>query len=159
MWPIDQKFKHDNALTWVMGFGSNLVWWSYLVVGSCSKSFKAIGIPYHALASQCPFAASKLWELIVGVWLSQWWWNLVEINHMIIWACTKISPSMDQGKWNSLHKAPFCPHRQMNFSRGKIHLGHAIFLEKLAIYGIKVMRELFGDLWSNINRGYFTILK
>ena len=67
MWPTDQKFNHDDALTWVIGFGSNLVWWSYFVVVSCSKSFKAIGIPYHALASQCPFAASKLWELIVGV--------------------------------------------------------------------------------------------
>ena len=71
MWPTDQKLKHDNALTWVMGFGSNLAWWGYLVVGSCSKSFKAIEIPYHALASQCPFAASKLWEFNVGVWLNQ----------------------------------------------------------------------------------------
>ena len=69
MLPTDQKLTLDNALTWVMGFGSNLVWWSHLVVGSCSKSFKAIGITYHALASQCPFAASKLWEFIVGVWL------------------------------------------------------------------------------------------
>src|ERR1044071_2049341 len=43
MWPSDQKLKHDNALTWIMGFGSNLVWWSYLVVGSFSRSFKAIG--------------------------------------------------------------------------------------------------------------------
>ena len=33
---------------------------------------------------------------------------------------------MDQEKWYLLHKAPFCPHRQMNFSRGKIHLGNAI---------------------------------
>src|ERR1041385_6384817 len=82
--PSDQKLKLDGALTWWMGFGSNLVWWSYLVVGSCSKSFKANGIPYHALSSQCPFVASKLWELIVGVWLSKWWWNLVEINSMII---------------------------------------------------------------------------
>src|SRR4051812_4277839 len=40
MWPFDQKFKLDNALTWVTVFGSNLVWWSYVVVGSCSKSFK-----------------------------------------------------------------------------------------------------------------------
>src|SRR4051812_544163 len=72
MWPIDQKLKLDNALTWVMGFGSNLVWWSYLVVGSRSKCVKAFGIPYHALASQCPFAASKLWEFIVGVWLRNW---------------------------------------------------------------------------------------
>src|SRR3954466_9575511 len=31
----------------------------------------------------------------------------------------KISPAMDQGKWHSLHKAPICPHRQMNFSREK----------------------------------------
>ena len=83
MLSTDQKFKHDDALTWVVGFGSNLVWWSYLVVGSCSKSFKAIGITYHALASQCPFAASKLWEFIVGVWLGNWWWNFVETNHMI----------------------------------------------------------------------------
>src|SRR3954470_19452937 len=60
---------------------------------------------------------------------------------------------MDQGKWHSLHKAPFCPHRQMNFSRGKIHLGYAIFLDKLARYGIKVLEELFGDLWGNIHRG------
>src|SRR4051812_33852779 len=84
MLPTDQKFKHDYALTWVVGSGSNLVWCGYLVLGSCSKSFMAIGITYHALASQCPFAASKLWEFIVGVWLSIWWWNLVEINHMII---------------------------------------------------------------------------
>src|SRR3954470_18604680 len=84
MLPTDQKLKHDDALTWVVWFGSNLVWWSYLVVGSCSKSFKAIGITYHALASQCPFAAYKLWEFIVGVWLSNWWWNLVEINHVVI---------------------------------------------------------------------------
>jgi len=47
----------------------------------------------------------------------------------------------------------------MNFSRGKIHLGHAIFLEKLERYGIKVMEELFGNLWSNINSGCFTNLK
>src|SRR4051812_29536986 len=44
MWPTDQKIKLDDALTWVRWFGSNLVWWSYLVVGSCSKSFKEIGI-------------------------------------------------------------------------------------------------------------------
>src|ERR1043165_3113863 len=80
MWPTDQKIKLDNALTWVIGFGSNLSWWSYLVVGSCSKCFKSFGITYYALASQCPFAASKLWEFIVGVWLGKWWWNLVEIN-------------------------------------------------------------------------------
>ena len=66
---------------------------------------------------------------------------------------------MDQDKWNSLHKAPFCPHRQMNFSRGKIQLGYEMFLEKLARYGIKVMEELFENLWSNINRGCFTNLK
>src|SRR4051812_25369414 len=24
--PTDQKFKHDDALTWVVWFGSNLVW-------------------------------------------------------------------------------------------------------------------------------------
>src|ERR1041384_387707 len=39
MLSTDQKIKLDDALTWVMGFGSNLVWWSYLVVGTCSKSF------------------------------------------------------------------------------------------------------------------------
>src|SRR3954468_11031625 len=60
MWPTDQKIKLDNAHTWLMGSGSNLVWWSYLVVVSCSKCFKANGIPNHALASQCPLAASKL---------------------------------------------------------------------------------------------------
>jgi hypothetical protein len=60
MLSTDQKIKLDDALTWVMGFGSNLVWWSYLVVGTCSKSFMAIGITKHALASQCPFAAYKL---------------------------------------------------------------------------------------------------
>src|SRR3954453_9038039 len=27
--------------------------------------------------------------IIVGVWLSKWCWNLVEINHMIILGCTK----------------------------------------------------------------------
>src|SRR4051794_16451088 len=37
MWPTDQKIQIDNAHTWFMGFGSNLVWWSYLVVGSCHK--------------------------------------------------------------------------------------------------------------------------
>src|SRR3954471_21164279 len=80
MLPTDQKLKHDDALTWVVCFVSNFVWWGYLVVGSCSKSFIAIGITYHALASQCPFAAYKLWEFIVGVWLSNWLWNLVDIN-------------------------------------------------------------------------------
>ena len=89
MLPTGQKLNIDNALTWLVGLCSNLVWWGYFVVGSCSKSFKEIGITYHALASQCPFAASKFWEFIVGVWLSNWWWNLVEINHMITWACTK----------------------------------------------------------------------
>src|SRR4051812_32069603 len=71
----------------------------------------------------------------------------------------KVSPAMDQGKWHSLHKAPFCPHKQMNFSRGTIHLGHAIFLDKMDRYDIKIMRELFGGLWSNINMGCFTNLK
>jgi len=66
---------------------------------------------------------------------------------------------MDQGKWHSLHKAPFCPHMQMHFSRRKIHLGHAIFFDKLERYGIKVMEELFRNLWSNINRGCFINLK
>jgi len=47
----------------------------------------------------------------------------------------------------------------MNFSRGKIHLGYEMFLENLARYGINDMWELFGDLWSNINRGCFTNLK
>src|SRR3954469_629486 len=54
MWPTGQKLQLDNAHIWVMGFGSYLDWWSYLVVGSRSKSFKANGITYHALASQCP---------------------------------------------------------------------------------------------------------
>src|SRR4051812_924051 len=89
MWPTNQKIKLDDALTWLIGFGSNLVWWAYLVVGSCSKSFMAIGITKHALVSQCPFAAHKLWEFLVGVWLSKWWCNLVEIDHMITWDCTK----------------------------------------------------------------------
>src|SRR4051812_24413293 len=89
MLPTDQKLKHDDALTWVVGFVSNLVWCSYLVVCACSKSFKAFGITYHALASQCPFAASKLWEFIVCAWLSNWWCNLVEINNMITRVCTK----------------------------------------------------------------------
>src|SRR4051812_42209334 len=40
MWPTDQKLKLDNAHIWFMGFGSNLVWWGYLVVGSCSKKFQ-----------------------------------------------------------------------------------------------------------------------
>jgi hypothetical protein len=66
---------------------------------------------------------------------------------------------MAQGKWHSLHKAPICPHRQMNFPRGEIHLGYEMFLENLARYGINDMWELFGDLWSNINRGCFTNLK
>src|SRR3954469_25373275 len=60
MWPTDQKSNLDDAHTWFMGFGSNLVWWSYMVVGSCHKSFKANGIPNHALASQCSFATFKL---------------------------------------------------------------------------------------------------
>src|ERR1041384_3420588 len=73
MLSTDQKVKLDDALTWVMGFGSNLFWWSYLVVGTCSKSFMAIGITKHALASQCTFAACQLWEFLVGVWLGKWW--------------------------------------------------------------------------------------
>src|SRR3954465_1864161 len=89
MWPTDQKLKQDNAHTWLMGFGSYLVWWSYLVLGSCSKSFKSNGIPNQPLASQFPLAAFKLREFIVGVGLIKWWWILVWINHMIIWACTK----------------------------------------------------------------------
>src|SRR4051812_20932531 len=44
MLPTNQKIKHDDALTWVVWFGSNLFWWDYLVLGSCSQSFKAIGI-------------------------------------------------------------------------------------------------------------------
>src|SRR4051812_32196710 len=48
MWPTGQKLKHDNALTWVMVFGFNMVWWSYMLVGSCSTSFKANGVPYQA---------------------------------------------------------------------------------------------------------------
>src|SRR3954470_18760108 len=47
----------------------------------------------------------------------------------------KVSPAMDQGKWHSLHKAQICPHRQMNFSRGKIHLCYQMFLDNLATYG------------------------
>src|SRR3954466_12837981 len=31
MWPTDHKLKLDNAHTWVIGFGSYFVWWSYLV--------------------------------------------------------------------------------------------------------------------------------
>src|SRR3954464_10773885 len=79
MWPTNQKLKHESAHTW----------WGYLVVGSCSKSFKANGIPNHALSSQCPLAASKLWEFLVGVCLIKLWWNLVEINHMIMRGCIK----------------------------------------------------------------------
>src|ERR1043165_8821680 len=30
MLPTDQKLKHDDALTWVVWFGSNLVCWGYL---------------------------------------------------------------------------------------------------------------------------------
>ena len=84
------------------------------------------------------------------------------MGRSIIWShelAQIVSPALDQGKWHSLHKAPFCPHRQMNFSRRKIHLGYGMFLEKLASYGIKVMEELFGNLWGNINRGCFTNLK
>ena len=58
-----------------------------------------------------------------------------------------------------LHKVLICPNRQMNFSGGKIHLGPAMFLEIVARYDIKDMWELFGDLWSNIDRVCFTILK
>src|SRR4051812_26551965 len=47
----------------------------------------------------------------------------------------------------------------MNFFGGKIHLGHAMFSDIVSIYDIKDMWELIGDLWSNINRGCFTILK
>src|SRR3954466_1672738 len=70
------------------------VWLNFVLVGLFGgrympKSFKAFGITKHALASQCPFAAFKLWEYIVGVWLRNWWWNFGEINHMIILACKK----------------------------------------------------------------------
>ena len=58
-----------------------------------------------------------------------------------------------------LHKVLFCPKREMNFSRGKFYLGNEIFLDILARYDDKVMRELFENLWSNINKGCFTILK
>src|SRR4051812_9273140 len=58
--------------------------------------------------------------------------------------------------FTKLHSAPT---DKMNFSRRKIHLGYGMFLEKLARYGIKVMEELFGNLWSNINGGCFTNLK
>ena len=67
--PADQNLTLDDALTWLAGFGYNLVYVSHLGVGSCTKSFKANGIPYHALASHCPLAAYQLWEFIVGVWL------------------------------------------------------------------------------------------
>ena len=116
MWPTNQKIKLDDALTWVMGYGSNLVRWSYLVVVSCSKSFKAIGIPYHALASQCSFAAFKLGEFIVGVWLRNWWWNLVEINHMIIWTCTISFTSNGSRKVALPSQSSILPHKQMIFS-------------------------------------------
>ena len=67
--PADQNFTIDDALNWWMGFGSNLVWWGYIGLGSCTKSFKATGFPYHALPSQCPLAAYQLWEFWYGVWL------------------------------------------------------------------------------------------
>src|SRR3954467_13095818 len=60
MWPTDQKFKHDNAHTWVMRFGSYLVWWSYLVVGSCSKSFKSMGSPIMHLLHNAPLLHPNL---------------------------------------------------------------------------------------------------
>src|SRR3954463_13792205 len=65
MWSTDQKFQLDNAHTWLMGFISYLDWWSYLVVGSCSKSFKSNGIPKSCTCFTMPLAASKLWEFIV----------------------------------------------------------------------------------------------
>ena len=71
--------------------------------------FKENGIPYHALASQCPLAASKLWEFIVGVWQSTWWWNLVEINHMITWACTKSFTSNGSRKVALPSQSSFLP--------------------------------------------------
>src|SRR3954465_735366 len=46
-------------------------------------------------------------------------------NHMRLHQ--KVSPAMAQGKWHSLHKAPICPHRLMNFPRGAIHLGYEMF--------------------------------
>ena len=69
--PTGQKLYFDDALTWMMGFGSNLVWWSHLVVLSFTKSFKANGIPWLALPSKYPFAASTLWEFLGGVWLGK----------------------------------------------------------------------------------------
>src|SRR4051812_13100047 len=71
-----------------------VVWLNFGLVGLFGgrimlKSFKAIGITYHALSSQCPFAAFKLWEFIVCILLRNGWWNLVEISHMIIWGLHK----------------------------------------------------------------------
>src|SRR3954469_16011051 len=159
MCPTDQKLQLDNAHTWMMGFGSNLVWWSNLVVGSCSKCFKANGIPNHALASQCPLAASKLWEFIVGVWLIKLWWNLVEINHMIILGCTKNFTSNGSRKMALPSQSSNLPPQTNEFLQRKIHLGYQMFLDNLARYGINEMWELFENLWSNINRGCFTNLK
>src|SRR3954469_5010515 len=115
MWPTGQKFKHESAHTWFLGFGSNLVWWSYFVAGSCSKSFKANGIPYHALASQCLLAASKLWEFLVGVWLIKWWWNLVEINHMIIWDSKKSFTSNGSSKMELPSQSSILPPQTNEF--------------------------------------------
>ena len=67
----DQNLTLDGALTWIVGFGSNWVWWSHLGVGSCTKSFKENGIPWLALPLQCPLAASTRWEFIVEVWLGK----------------------------------------------------------------------------------------
>ena len=38
-------------------------------------------------------------------------------------------------------------------------MGHEIFVEIVTRYDVKSMWELFGDLYSNRNIGYFTILK
>src|SRR3954466_15304866 len=92
------------------------------------KKFQGKWDPQSCTCFTMPLAASKLWEFIVGVWLIKWWWNFVEINHMISEVAQKVSPAMAQGKWHSLHKAPIFPHRQMNFSRGKIQLCYEMFL-------------------------------
>src|ERR1043165_8337242 len=53
------------------------------------KKFQGIWDYLSCTCFTMPLCCIQIWEFIVGVWLSNWWWNLVEINHMIIWACTK----------------------------------------------------------------------
>ena len=38
-------------------------------------------------------------------------------------------------------------------------MGHEIFFDIVEIYDVMIMWELFGDLWTNTNMGFFTILK